>query len=266
MNKENKLKNALWNMKIFWHIVSTDFWAYRYQVVHKAALAFLPFFLFMAVIVFMVPYLGFPQKYGLMLFISGYLGSDAEGFAASTFGGFRGVGVTRYLLTVPVSSRVVFWALMCSYAMRMIFLTVLLFPVAIVFIPKLLLVAKEPSLIKFIPVLLISRLFDSAFGFWLSSLMRSMSDVSMLWARILSPLSFIACNGPPWKEVVAFFPVSGYLLLLNPFQYINEAGRASIFGQIGYVSYPLSIFILVIMTIVLMSSGRKRLQKRFDFL
>jgi hypothetical protein len=266
MNIESRVKNALWNIKIFWHIASTDFWAFRYQVLHKAALAFLPFFLFVTVIVFMVPHLGFPQKYGLMLFISGYLGSDAEGFAASTFGGFKGVGVARYLLTTPVSSRVVFWGLMCSYALRMIFLTALLFPIAIVFIPRLLLVAKEPSLIKFLPVLLISRLFDSAFGFWLSSTMRTMSDVSMLWARILSPLSFIACNGPPWKEVAVFFPISGYLLLLNPFLYIHEAGRASIFGQSGYISYSLSIFVLVIATIVLMSWGRLRLQKRFDFL
>jgi len=131
--------------------------------------------------------------------------------------------------------------------------------------PTLLAVAKEPSYLLFAIALISCRLFDSAFGFFLSSIMYKMSDVSMLWARILSPHSFIACCGPSWKDILAFFPQSAYLLLLNPFQYIHEAGRGAIFGQVGFIPFWRCIGVLLSVTFFLIIFGRNRLKKRFDF-
>lgn len=241
-----------------------DFWAQRYHVLKKALLSMVPFFLFVYVFVFVTPLMGFPPTYGLLLLASSFIGSDAEGLAISIFMGLRSEGTISYLMNIPASSNIVFFALMTSFTLRMLVMTVMLLPLVIPFMPTLLVYAPHPSIVLFFLTLLLNRVVDGALGVWLAGLMQRPGSVTMIWNRILGPLHFLATGAPAWKTCFAYAPRIGICMLFNPYQYIHELARASLFGSAQFIAPWLCIAILLALSLMLTYWGIWRLRKKWD--
>jgi ABC-2 type transport system permease protein len=83
--------------------------------------------------------------------------------------------------------------------------------------------------------------FVSAFQMAFFSYARGTMQVRHFWRRISYPMSMLGGFLVPWKVLVAFSPLIGYLVLINPYLYITEGLRSAILGTDQFFPWMMCI-------------------------
>jgi ABC-2 type transport system permease protein len=171
--------------------------------------------------------------------------------------------INAYLI-LPMPSRYVFIGLVLSWSFYAAAITLCLFPIGQLLLWNQLDLSNF-SVLKFIPLFILSHLFYGFFSLWISSLVTNLRNTGWLWCRVVNPMFMFSGFFYTWKEAYALVPCIGLLNLLNPLLYILEATKASFFGAQGYLPYWLCFSALLLFTLFFAIDGVKRFKRRIDY-
>lgn len=215
---------------------------------------------------YFMPQLGLQSNYGPFMLISAIASFgffDTVGKVSSLISDIDGDRTISYTLTLPIPSWLTFVYIGIYWALNSALITIWLFPLG-----KLVLFNQfhlsQISYWKLIPIYLSLNLFYGFFSLWLTSMLKNISDVGILWVRVINPLIMFGAYFYSWKAVYAFSPLIGYLNLLNPVVYAMEGMHAAALGQEGYLSFWICLPLLWLFTIACAWHGTRRLQQRLD--
>ncbi len=85
-----------------------------------------------------------------------------------------------------------------------------------------------------------------------------------IWPRRLSPLLMLSSCFLPWKQVHAFAPIIGQILLLNPLTYVADGLRSALIGGPDFISVWRCVLILIIVSCVLAGIFMIQTKRRLD--
>jgi ABC-2 type transport system permease protein len=171
--------------------------------------------------------------------------------------------INAYLI-LPMPSRYVFIGLVVSWSLYAATITLCLFPIGKLLLWNQLDLSRF-SILKFIPIFILSHLFYGFFSLWISSLVTNLRSTAWLWSRVVNPLFMFSGFFYTWKEAYTLVPWIGCLNLLNPLLYILEATKVSFFGAQGYLPYWLALLALLLFTTFFAFDGVRRFKKRIDY-
>lgn len=148
-----------------------------------------------------------------------------------------------YLLTLPVSKHVIIIESIASGMIEIMIVMVPLFCVSFFVLP----ITFSIKWISFIIMVLSIALFFSSFFLATSFLYSFNWFFDNLWPRRLTPLWWFGACLFIWHQVYEFWPLLGYLFLLNPITYAAEGLRSALlpgtkFIPVFYCSLALIIF------------------------
>lgn len=107
-------------------------------------------------------------------------------------------------------------------------------------------------------------LFVSSFFLMLSFYYQYHWFMRNIWPRRLTPLFVLSCNIMTWHSVNNFSPFFGKILLLNPFTYLAEGLRVTLFANKQLylpltATIPVTILMICISWILLLKGIKKRI-------
>ena len=188
---------------------------------------------------------------------------DIVGKVSLMMADIEGERTINYYLTLPISSRMLFYYYGIYWTIGSILMTAFLFPLG-----KVLLYSRfdlsQMSLIKMIPMYLTSNLFFGFFSLWLTSVLRGMSSLSALFLRVINPIWMFGCYFYSWESLREFSPILAKICLINPMVYIMEGMRSACLGSSGYLPYALSMTVLWSYIFVLAWHANKKLKVKLD--
>lgn len=215
---------------------------------------------------YFMPQLGLSSNYGSFMLISAIASFgffDMVGKVGNLISDIDGERTISYTLTLPIPSWLAFLHIGIYWAINSALITVLLFPLG-----KLILFDQfdlsKISLLKLVPIYISINLFYGFFGLWLTSMLKNISDVGILWVRVINPLIMFGAYFYSWYAVYGFSHAIGYLNLLNPVVYAMEGMHAAALGQEGFLSFWISLPLLWVFTIACAWHAIRRLQTRLD--
>lgn len=210
------------------------------------------------------PYLGFRDAMSRDVMIGAIVSVFlSRGFVSAVTDSFD-MSDTRFIdykRTLPLSTRGMLCASLVSYVVVLAVSTLPLFILAKIYLGT----AMPLDAIQWIPFIIIYVLgmfFISAF--FLITIFRTSFEWFQfnIWQRVLTPMNTFGCLFFSWKYLYAFSPLLARILLMNPFTYISEGLRASIFGNHDYISVYYCIPALVAWTaaalVILLGYVRKK--------
>lgn len=177
---------------------------------------------------------------------------------------FEGDRIINYSLTLPIPS----WLAIISKAA---YFSIIYFILAITMLPigKLCLWNQlnifEVNYVKLLLVLVTQSIFYGCFALWVSSLIKNMSHLGTVWARIIFPMWFMGGFQFSWQAMYSVMPVIASVNLLNPMIYITEAARAAIMGQGGLIYFWYTLPAILLFSALALAAGIHNLKKRLDF-
>jgi ABC-2 type transport system permease protein len=168
-----------------------------------------------------------------------------------------------HTLGMPMSSNMVFCYFAASWALTSMVLSAILFPIG-----KLLVFTEwnwhTISSWRVILIFISANLFFGTFAFWLSSMIKNMTNLNSLWLRYIAPMWMFGGYVYSWKSAFDLSPLVGYISLINPMIYVMEGMRAAALGQSGYLPFWLCLSMLWVFIILCMTHGAKRMRKKLD--
>lgn len=208
------------------------------------------------------------EGYGLFIMVG----------AVSSFGIFNIIGqsgvlindiqgdrTVSYLLTLPISSNIVFLYRATSWAIQSFFITLPLYVFGkVLFWTQLDL--SQIMWVKMFIAIVTSNLFFGFFSLWLVSVLYKVIDLNRVYFRFINPLFLMGCYFYSWKSVFEISNWIGYVSLVDPFCYIMEISRATVLGQEGYIPFWTSFFSIWAFIIVLGMHSNRRLKRILDCL
>ncbi len=99
-------------------------------------------------------------------------------------------------------------------------------------------------------MLISASLFASAFQIAFASYAKGTKQIRHFWRRVSYPLSMLGGFLVPWKVLMTFSPILGYVVLVNPYLYITEGLRSAILGGDQFFYWPYCMAILATFTLV----------------
>ncbi len=215
---------------------------------------------------YFLPSYGLSADYGPFILIgaiAGFAFFEVIGKVSIMIADMEGDKTILYTLTLPIPSWLVFVYIGISWSLLSSILSLLLFPLG-----KLVLFSQfdlgKISLVRLIPIFLLSNLFFGFFALWLTSVLKKMSSLSHLFVRVVNPMFMFGGYMYSWYAVYHISPLVGYAHLINPVLYVMEGMRAAALGQAGYLPFWFSFTALTIFTLVIGWDALRRLQKRLD--
>ncbi|MGD1997931.1 MAG: ABC transporter permease [Candidatus Dependentiae bacterium] len=143
------------------------------------------------------------------------------------------------------------------------FLLIPFFPVS-----KLVLGSKfytdEISWFVLIAAILMGSMLSMAYGLFLSTMVNSFLQIRSLWERFIQPALWL---GGMWVPIAGFYETSpwlGYLSMINPFMYVTEAIRASLFPQGPYTPLLVSVAIITCATLFFITLSYRFMHQCLD--
>jgi ABC-2 type transport system permease protein len=168
-----------------------------------------------------------------------------------------------YTLTLPLPSWLVFVYIGVYWAINSALIAILLFPLG-----KLMLYNQfdllKVSYVKLIPMYITINLFYGFFSLWLTSMLKKMTDLGVLWVRVINPIIMFGAFFYSWHSIYQLSPSIAIFDLINPLVYVMEGMRAAALGQEGFISYWICLPALWVYIIACAWHGTSRLQKRLD--
>ncbi len=130
-----------------------------------------------------------------------------------------------YYCTLPTSSWLVLGRLILFTALGSLSLMTFFFPfmATVLWYQGLLF---NISFIALLIMMLLTALFYGSLALLIVTFVKDMTKVSNIWMRFLFPLWFLGCYQFSFNTLINKVGYFGYLILINPFTYINEGMRA----------------------------------------
>ena len=168
-----------------------------------------------------------------------------------------------HTLVMPIRSNMVFLYMGLSWAITSVLLSILLFPLG-----KLLVFTEwnldTVSWWRLVILFISANLFFGYFALWLTSVIKSMTDLNSLWLRYIAPMWMFGGYVYSWQSAYALNHAVGYISLINPMIYVMEGMRAAALGQEGYLPFWVSVVMLWAFIGGCIWHGTRRLKKRLD--
>jgi ABC-2 type transport system permease protein len=104
-----------------------------------------------------------------------------------------------------------------------------------------------------IPFMLLGAVMGAGLGLTLGTLVQP-SQISIVFALVLTPLLFTGCSQYPWPSLssLRWFQI---LTLLNPLTYMSEGVRAAMVPQVPHMRPWIALTVLAFATIALVTTG-----------
>ena len=178
---------------------------------------------------------------------------------------FKNNKTINFELMLPLPSWAVFLKTAISWGVRPFILGLFAIPVG-----KLLLGAELPledfSIFKFLTAVLVINFFSGCFAIFVTSLMRDILSISLVWARVLNPMWFLGGAFFNYATMYKHYPVFAKVLLLNPVTYAMELSRGAVLGQDKvFLNFYVCVFALITASCVFFSIGYLRLKNKLQF-
>lgn len=119
------------------------------------------------------------------------------------------------------------------------------------------------SLMALLILMVLTALFYGALTLFIVTCVKDMTKVSNIWMRFLFPMWFLGCYQFSFATLVNKIPFFGYLILLNPFTYINE-GIRSVCLHGPYIHWMICAGMLLLFVIGFSLAGIARFKKQLD--
>jgi len=103
-------------------------------------------------------------------------------------------------------------------------------------------------------------LFSAAGGLTLGCSV-GQTQIGLMFSIVLAPMMMFGCTYYPWAAL-ASFPILQKLVLLNPLVYASEGLRGTLAPQYPHLSTAVILAALVVIDIVLVTTGLKRFQSK----
>lgn len=95
------------------------------------------------------------------------------------------------------------------------------------------------TLMLFFACWLITALFYAT-----ASFIKKLDELTTMWRCFIYPLFMLGGSLIPWQVTVSYWPVLGYMLLLNPFIYVTDGFRQALFNTNRFFSLPLCMSVI----------------------
>ena len=169
-----------------------------------------------------------------------------------------------YYILLPIP----FWAYCLQFILYHAFYGIIM---AISTIPPIILILYTKNIfanlevIKFIFSILPIGLLNSSFAFFLACYARGTRDIENIILRIVIPLGMLGGYQFSWYTLFHYNQYLGYLSLLNPYTYTNEAIRSTIIkGE--YISFAISMFVIAILSFIFLFTSVRKLKNKLDLI
>lgn len=173
--------------------------------------------------------------------------------------------VINYQVLLPTRLWVILLSKVLSYVIIIFIISIAILPICQLCLWNKFSISSL-SFFKFFLILLINCIFSSVSSLFLSLILKSSSQLGIVWNRIIFPLWFMGGFQFSWFSLFSFNKYLAYICLLNPVTYINEATRVALFTQKGYINFWICIFIIIILSVLLFLYAHKKLKKKLDFI
>ena len=168
-----------------------------------------------------------------------------------------------HTLIMPIRSNMVFYYIGVTWAITAMLLSVLLFPLG-----KLLVFTewhwKVISFWRVTIMFITANLFFGFFALWLTSVLKSITNLNSLWMRYIAPMWMFGGYVYSWQSAYDLNHIVGYISLINPMIYVMEGMRAAALGQKGYLPFWLCFGMLWVYIIACTMHATRRLRRSLD--
>lgn len=251
---------------VFALIVKLEMQIFKKQIISKAIDSVIWVFAQISIISYLGPHLGLSPDFikinmiGTIGTIIG-LGEMYPNFI-NLLTDITGDRIISYYTTLPVPYWIVFLAKIVNYSIISLVMVVFTVPLIKFLLPGLFIISGI-GLLKLLTLSVLATLLFGSFAFMLASFTKNIFQVGTVWMRVIFPIWFFGGFQFTWAVLYSVLPWAAMLNLLNPFTYITE-GLRSTFSQPTEIPFWLCMVAMVIMTIVCMIVGFKKMKKRLD--
>lgn len=215
---------------------------------------------------YFMPRLGLAPNFAVMIFASCFVifsFFDCIGFAGLTVMDIEGDRTIVHSIGAPMPSSLTLAQIAVSWALRMGLITLLGIVTGKLLLWDML-DLTHISWSRFVLAYASIYLMWGFFSLWLASLVRRLSNIGTIYVRVANPLFMFGAYMFPWVTAYKVAPWIGYLLLINPMVYANEAMRSSVIGAEGFLPFALSIGALWGFTLFFALTSVHVLKNRLD--
>lgn len=118
--------------------------------------------------------------------------------------------------------------------------------------------------IHFFLILIVSNLMFGFGTIWISSWLKTSLYITSVWNRYLHTIWIFGCLFYPWKIFYTLFPFAAILSLANPFVYVMEGARSTVFNTADYLNFWICLAMIILFTIYFAYKGIYLLKRRLD--
>lgn len=232
-----------------------DKWEFIFRV------AMLPFILVLAY-GYILPKIGLlPETFPTQMF-SGMIGmsmliTGIHGTAVPLTMDFNNLREIEDRLMAPVSVSVVALAKMLVGIIESFIGGLIVLPISLILMGSSLDVVITPErILILIPILILISIASASLGLLVGTIIKPM-QIAAMFPGFLMPMVFLGGIFFSWSDLVAT-PIIQKIVLINPLIYVNEALRAILTPQIGYMPLIFSITGIVMSILIMGYFAAKR--------
>lgn len=260
----NVKETCVWNARIFYALLGREWQVFKSGLKRRL----INTLVWTAFLVYVFEYIGLANNAGYGLFVG--CGECATqgfyrifGLIVAMVADLEGPRRISYLLTLPISSRLVFLSFAVSAMIRVI---VMAAPILI--ITKLVLWdyfdLAYMSIFKVVSIFLCIHFFYGALYVVYAGYISSIEGVRVIRTRFADMLFWIGGFYFTWQRLYQKSHFFAYLDLLNPLIYASEGMRAAVIGQEGYLPFWWCCFALLVYGAICIIVGTRKLMKKLD--
>ena len=218
------------------------------------------------VFAYFMPKLGLAGDFGEFIFIGAFASFgffDVVVRTTDLLSDVTGDRSVAHTLTIPIPSWASIAAIPIGWGVTTMIISLTIIPVGKLILPTQLSFANV-SLLRFVPIFIVTNLFYGFFGLWIAGVIPTMERVGTIWCRIIVPLWMFGAYFFTWQVVYDLSPYIGYAFCIDPFTFIMEGMRSATLGPEGYIPYWISFCALSAFTFFFAFDGVRRMKNRLD--
>jgi len=177
---------------------------------------------------------------------------------------FEGDKSISYYLTLPTRPIIVFSSFVAFYALVGTILSFLVFPFGLLIL-KNSFDLSAVSWFKFFVMIVISNIFFGVFTLLVTSSVGTMGKMRNVWSRFIFPLWILGAFQFSWNVIYGMSVPLSYIMLINPIVFVMEGMRASLLGQVGYISWWVCVGALIVFIIGCWFLMMRKMRRLLDF-
>ncbi len=171
----------------------------------------------------------------------------------------------QYYFTLPISNSLIFLQMISSFVVNGLIFAFSALIVLRIMLPHII-VLSDINYFMFTLTVIILGGFFGVFSLFLTAYTKSMMKVSNTLMRVLFPIWIIGGFQFSYSVARSISPFLGYLTLLSPYTYANEAMRSVLLGPSGFLNIYISFSVLGLMGLAMWALAIRKLRKKLDFI